>query len=549
MSFCPPLFDGGLNQPAAPAPRGSSARPIRKLRYHNKNHTAFVTRLPPDADERTLAQAFGEFGMVVGVYIERNEAGDSMNFAFVELDSEEHAVRAVREMDRRIIKGPVPHVAARCITVDHVRGSRASQLMGERGNAQVVGERSGSGQESLARHPPAPAAAPTLSPYMRASQGEPVGGEGGRLPDPQSAEQRPPDSYGRAPESYGRHPDSYGRGPESYGRHSDSHGRGPELYGRYPDSHGRGPELYGRYPDSYGRGPESYGRYPDSYGRGPESYGRYPDSYGRAPELHGRYPDSYGRAPESYGRHPDSYGRAPESYGRYPDSYGRGPESAAAPYGRHPDSYGRYPDSATSPYGRHPDPHGHYPDSHGRTQDSYGRAPESYSRPPEYHGRPGQPYGRAPDSHDRYPDSQGRPAESYGRAPESLYPDYRAPASGGALRVPAEGPSPAAAPEQPAAPYDPESPSMADSPPYSPNTPPHSADQPPPASLPPSRMQALDLLASMLQGAQVAGPSLQAGQADEEGVAAPDLSPSGWQEHLDGPPEDEVFLREDVGRE
>ncbi len=105
MSFCPPE-------------EGVAARvPVSKMRYKYREHTAFVTRLPLDTDEVVLAKAFQRFGFVMGVFIQRNDQGDSMNYAFVEFDSVDAVSRAIREMDGTILKGNNPHVAARTIVV------------------------------------------------------------------------------------------------------------------------------------------------------------------------------------------------------------------------------------------------------------------------------------------------------------------------------------------------------------------------------------------------------------------------------------------------
>jgi hypothetical protein len=460
MSFCPPLFSESANGFAsfssdaggagggraasgggsgAPPARSGVNRAIRKLRYHNKNRTVFVTRMPPDADEITLANAFAEFGLVVGVYVERNDTGDSMNYAFVELDSEEHAIQAVKAMDRRILKGPVPHVAARCITVDHVRGSRAGQLVGERGRNEggtapapesvdrLPSEPSAS--TPLDRHPPGQA--PTLSPYMRAAQ---------------TPSHREP--------SHQRGPDPYARGSDPYARERDPYARGPDPYARGPDPYARGSDPYARGPDPYARRPDPYARGPDPYARGPDPYSRGPDPYARGPDPYARGPDAYARGPDPYARGPDAYARGPDSYARGPDSYARGADGDVPP-----------PDYRAPSYA---DPR---------------KAKESESR----------------DTLDGLPPG--------------------------------------------AVPYDPEHPQLTDSPPYSPLTPPAATPDRPAAG-------ALELLASMLQappqataaGQRPAGERSDAGHADEEGIAAPDLSPSAWKDHLGEVPQDEVFL-------
>jgi hypothetical protein len=616
MSFCPPLFDapgGAAHQPLSPAPAAngpapaaasfgfasearpngpapaaasfgfaSEARPngpatgrsaTRRLRYHNKHHTIFVTRLPPDADERTLADAFSPFGFVVGVYVERNERGDSMNYAFVELDSEQGAAAAVREMDRRLLKGPEPQVAARCVTVDFVRGSRAANLLGANGTGGNPGPPVAAAAPPLRRSPePSPSdKPPTLSPYTRAAAAVPEPGSMHAMPMPPPAQ--PPQPHVKGPP--GPH-DGYGARP---GPH-DHHGG----YGGY-----RGP------PEPYGGGrPGPYDRY--------GGYGRAPDPYDRAPEPHyggrpGPY-DGYGGRSGPYDRH-GGYERAPEPhYGGRP-----GPYERYGGYGRAPDPYDRAPEPH---YGGRPGPH----DGYGGRPEPYdrhggnGRAPDPYARAPEPHygGRPGphDGYGGRPGPHDRY-GGYGRAPDPYERAPEPHYGDHR-PAAGNYDHPPAAqdgygGPpaaqdgygggygGPPAARDGPE-PYDPCSPGMddgmpaskanvsrrPDSPPYSPNTPPPPPDAAaqPPVPIP----NALSLLASMLRSAGEDGrptrprrndetaekseaipqesAEVAAGPpspADEEGVAMPDLSPTAWRQHLGVLPKELVVIDECEGHE
>jgi RNA recognition motif-containing protein len=243
MSFCPPLFDAPQGQPATPTTmRSESHHPAgrtvtRRLRYHNKHHTVFVTRLPPDANERTLADAFSPFGFVVGVYVERNERGDSMNFAFVELDSEQGAASAVRDMDRQMIKGPEPHVAARCVTVDFVRGSRAANLLGDR-----TRDNEAAAPPPLSRSPGATNKPPTLSPYSRAA-------------DAPAAS--PPSPLTQAPRSDRPHHGQYHH--DHHARYDDHRGR--EHYHRYgpPPSHRYEDRHYHHY--RYGGPPPHDDRY------------------------------------------------------------------------------------------------------------------------------------------------------------------------------------------------------------------------------------------------------------------------------------------------
>jgi hypothetical protein len=128
MSLYSPLFStsaDSISQPYPPQQPHSSST-VRKLRYRVKDHTVFVTRLPPDADEMCIADAFDRFGFVLGVYIQRNERGQSMNYAFVEFDNPDSAVRAIDAMDRRMLKGPDRLVAARSITVAPIQSRTPS---------------------------------------------------------------------------------------------------------------------------------------------------------------------------------------------------------------------------------------------------------------------------------------------------------------------------------------------------------------------------------------------------------------------------------------
>ena len=94
----------------------------RPKRYRVRENTLFVTKLPHDADERTIAEVFQVIGMVIGVFLERNERGDSLNYAFVEFDSPQCVDNAIYKMNRQVVKGPDRTVGARVITVDRVRG-------------------------------------------------------------------------------------------------------------------------------------------------------------------------------------------------------------------------------------------------------------------------------------------------------------------------------------------------------------------------------------------------------------------------------------------
>lgn len=134
MSYCPPAFQSSFAQYRRPAdrqdfrPRSEAVQRkafsggSRPKRYRIKDNTVFVTRLPHDADERTIAGVFGDVGLVVGVFLERNERGDSLNYAFVEFDNPHSVDQAIDQKNRLLVKGPDRNVAARSITCDRVRG-------------------------------------------------------------------------------------------------------------------------------------------------------------------------------------------------------------------------------------------------------------------------------------------------------------------------------------------------------------------------------------------------------------------------------------------
>jgi len=360
MSFCPPLFDASPGQAGSSAPgaagRGSlggHSTATRRLRYHNKHHTIFITRLPPDADERTLAEVFSPFGFVVGVYVERNERGDSMNYAFVELDCEQAAASAVRDMDRQLIKGPEPQVAARCVTVDFVRGSRAANLLGERhqtapGSAPSNEPSAATAAPPLRRSPePGPS---SLSPYGRAaehnSQRVPaasplppaaVPARTNGLTQRHEPHGPPRSGYGGPPGPHDRYAPPYS-GRDEYGPPRGGYGGHPGPHDRYapPPSghHEYGPPRggYGGHPgphDRYGPPPSGHHEY------GPPPSGR--EDYGPPPSGHHEYgPPPSGR--EDYGPPPsgrEDYGPPPggrEDYGPPPggrEDYGPAPAAAA----------------------------------------------------------------------------------------------------------------------------------------------------------------------------------------------------------------------------
>lgn len=145
MSYCPPVLQYTAPSRAHTASvartgTGSAFRSHgRPKRYRVRDNTLFVTKLPHDADERTIAEVFQVIGLVIGVFLERNERGDSLNYAFVEFDSPQCVDDAIHRMNRQLVKGPDRTVAARAITVDRVRG---------RGQMNADGSAAGYGRTS-----------------------------------------------------------------------------------------------------------------------------------------------------------------------------------------------------------------------------------------------------------------------------------------------------------------------------------------------------------------------------------------------------------------
>jgi RNA recognition motif-containing protein len=220
MSLYSPLFStsaDSISQPYPPQqPHPSST--VRKLRYRVKDHTVFVTRLPPDADEMCIADAFDRFGFVLGVYIQRNERGQSMNYAFVEFDNPDSAVRAIDAMDRRMLKGPDRLVAARSITVAPIQSRTPS-------SPSPGGLREGAVASIANTFPPPPSTTSTLTNLLTPSdaprdsmphdggQHETRGGVGGepRRYDPRGYDPR----GGVTPRGYDAR-DSRGYDPRGY---------------------------------------------------------------------------------------------------------------------------------------------------------------------------------------------------------------------------------------------------------------------------------------------------------------------------------------------
>jgi hypothetical protein len=570
MSFCPPMLAGFGTSSTALHTAEPRAGPLRKIRYHNRNHTVFITHLPPDADERTLADLCSRFGFVTGVFIERNEAGHSMNYAFVELDSEEGARQAILQLDRLVLKGPDPHVASRAITVAFVKGSR-----GAKENPELLRERN--------RGPAEPSAewkahgAGSLRPEANASSGE----SAPLLPPPAFADPHrhhpppppPPPNQGLVPP--GGYQDQRFRGDRwgadrgyGYG-YGYGDGAGCDRGGGHGDR-GHGPGGYG----DRGYGPGGYG----DRGYGPGGYGDRgygPGGYGDRGYGPGGYGDR-GYGPGGYGDRPGGYGDrgyGAGGYGDRPGGYGAGG------YGDRPGGYGDRGYGA----GGYDDRPGGYGDR-GYGAGGYGDRPGGYGDrgygAGGYGDRPGG-YGDRGYGPGDYGDrgygagGYGDRGPGFGEAPRTIEPrEQRGHGGSEAPRTVSSNTTslgacgergPVGGREQPgygagSEPYDPESPAYdAPAAPHPYNGPGIRADSPlfsPRSPVPPGPAAIQDSLAALAAMLQQAPSSARTPQspADEEGVQPPDLTPSKWQAHCDEEletfdsesqaPEDEVVPRD-----